>query len=70
MGLFQDGTPGHSCVICEHWGGPIADGTHALCVRDKDRPYVQARRATGCVYWVKAIGLDDEAPARVRRWDD
>jgi hypothetical protein len=51
------GTP-KPCVGCEHWGGDLADGSVCKCLRD--RVQIQANPDAGCVYWVRAIGADDE----------
>lgn len=66
MGLLQRNGDDHHCMWCEHYGGPIAGGSHAECVREK-YPAVQAQPETGCVFWVRAIGSDDESgPARAQ----
>lgn len=59
MGLFTDSTTDRPCKFCEHWGGDIADGAHALCLHGGHRQ-VQALLERGCVYWVRATGSDDE----------
>lgn len=61
MGLFTEPTEGHACVLCEHFGGDIADGLHALCLYG-DRKQVQAQPERGCVHWIRCIGADDEGP--------
>lgn len=61
MGLFTDSTTDRPCLNCEHWAGDIADGAHALCVRGDGRQ-VQAQPDRGCVFWIRAIGADDELP--------
>jgi hypothetical protein len=58
MGLFTD-TADHPCRLCEHWGGEVAGGAHALCVLG-GRRYVQAMPERGCVHWLRCIGADDE----------
>lgn len=63
MGLFQNDEPEHSCFWCEHYGGPVADYSHAVCVRDA-RPLVQAVPRSGCALWVRATGIDDDARPR------
>lgn len=59
MGLFNAPTTDRPCLYCEHWGGDVASGSHALCVRGDGRQ-VQANPARGCVFWVRATGSDDE----------
>ncbi|SDR46940.1 hypothetical protein SAMN05445850_4486 [Paraburkholderia tuberum] len=59
MGLTNPYGTARPCRGCEHWGGEIADGQHALCLRD-GRRQVQAQPESGCVHWVRAIGSDDE----------
>jgi hypothetical protein len=46
------------CLWCEHFGGYIAEGLHARCVRDGLQ--IQADPALGCSHWVRATGNDDE----------
>lgn len=49
------------CRGCEHWGGDVPNTLHAsVCLRD-GRTQVQANREHGCVFWLRAIGVDDEA---------
>jgi hypothetical protein len=59
MGLFQTDDKLRHCRRCEHWGDDVAGGSHALCLREDGRR-VQANPEQGCVYWVRAIGVDDE----------
>jgi hypothetical protein len=59
MGLFDTSDMDRPCRQCEHWGGDIAEGSHALCLRGPGRQ-VQAQPDRGCVYWVRCIGADDE----------
>jgi hypothetical protein len=55
------GTP-RPCRGCEHWGGDVPGTLHARCVHDGLQIHADAAR--GCVFWVRAIGSDDEpAPA-------
>lgn len=60
MGLFQDASTDRPCRECEHWGGDVADGLHAKCLRGREQ--IQANPERGCVYWIRAIGGDDDAP--------
>lgn len=50
------------CLGCEHWGGPVAGGAHCKCLRGPVQ--IQAQPERGCVYWVRAVGADDESPSR------
>jgi hypothetical protein len=59
MGMFDRNDAEHPCWRCEHWGGDIADGSHALCLHGAGRQ-VQAQPERGCVFWVRATGSDDE----------
>jgi len=59
MALFQREAGLHHCRKCEHWGGPVANGNHALCVRG-DTQQVKALPENGCAFWVRAIGADDD----------
>lgn len=60
MGLFNNSSADHPCRFCEHWGGDVAGGSHALCVRG-DAQQVQASPERGCVFWVRATGADDDS---------
>lgn len=60
MGLFNETDTDRPCLWCEHFGGFVANGSHALCVHEGGRQ-VQANPARGCVFWVRAIGSDDES---------
>lgn len=51
------------CLGCEHFGGFVADGACVKCVRGP--VLIQADPARGCVYWVRAIGADDEPDAKL-----
>lgn len=66
MGLFQDGSEGRECRFCEHWGGDIPNTASAVCTRK--RRSVNAIAKTGCVFWVRATGSDDDAPDERRPW--
>lgn len=46
------------CRGCEHWGGDIAGTPSANCQRNGCQPPTSAE--SGCVLWVRAIGLDDD----------
>ena len=59
MGLFNEDRADHQCWRCEHWGGDVAGGSHALCLYG-DRKQVQAQPERGCALWVRATGADDE----------
>jgi hypothetical protein len=47
------------CRGCEHWAGDVP-GTTDACYCLYDRLQVQANKRQGCVFWVRAIGADDE----------
>jgi hypothetical protein len=67
MGLFNTSDSDRPCRGCERWGGDVAGGMHALCL-EGGRKYVQALPARGCVYWLRAVGADDEdLPDRTRQ---
>ncbi|ADG20418.1 hypothetical protein BC1002_6577 [Paraburkholderia atlantica] len=57
---YPDAATDRPCRFCEHWGGDIAGGSHALCVRG-GAWQVQANPERGCVYWIRAVGTDDDA---------
>lgn len=59
MGLFQMEEGAHHCRKCEHWGGAVANGRHALCVRGGGSQ-ATAMPESGCAFWATAIGADDE----------
>lgn len=61
-------TPGQrACIRCAHFGGWAAyfvagvqiDGALADCRRDSVR-FVHPAPNTGCVFWMREIGADDE----------
>lgn len=60
----------HPCRKCEHWAEDIAGTSHAVCLRG-DRVQVQANGEYGCVFWVRAIGADDDSSrgGDNRRWE-
>jgi hypothetical protein len=45
----------HSCYTCHHFGERL--GHHAWCETYR---YVNAEPETGCVYWEREPGADDE----------
>jgi hypothetical protein len=59
------------CWWCRYWGGAYA-GAHSLCNRPGN-PKVQATPATGCAFYEREAGADDEPgwsplrPAKCRR---
>lgn len=57
--MFNPYSPAKPCLHCEHWGGWTAGGSHVKCVRD--RVQIQANPDQGCVFWVRAVGADDES---------
>lgn len=59
MGLFDTPEADRHCLLCEHYGGGVAGGSHILCMYG-DRKQVQAQPERGCVYWVRCIGADNE----------
>lgn len=67
MPNFHPPETGRDCAGCEHFAGDIPDTFHAYCVRG-DTIQVQTFRERGCVHWVRAIGIDDDAPAPKRGW--
>jgi hypothetical protein len=67
MGLFEREGNANSCRKCEHWGGDIAAGHHAYCVRG-DRLQVTARAEFGCAFWVRATGADDGELKKTSQW--
>lgn len=46
------------CRGCEHWGGDIPGTPRANCQRDGGQSSTSAE--SGCVFWVRAIGSDDD----------
>jgi hypothetical protein len=56
---FQDRDSNRSCRLCEHWAGDVENTVHAICMRG-DELRLQTFGRTGCVFWVRAIGADDE----------
>jgi len=47
------------CWHCEHFAGFVASGAHAACVLAGSRR-IQATPATGCAFWMRVPGVDDE----------
>ena len=47
------------CWHCTSFGGMLYGGTAARCDRPGGTP-VQAGPATGCAFWVREVGADDE----------
>lgn len=47
------------CWHCEHFSGFVAGGAHAACELT-GRRRVQATPATGCAFWMRVPGVDDE----------
>ncbi|SEI43038.1 hypothetical protein SAMN05192539_1001346 [Paraburkholderia diazotrophica] len=66
MGLRDPYGTKHPCRECEHWDGDMPGTSHAYCVRN-NRVQVQANGEYGCVFWVRAIGADDESGASNHR---
>lgn len=63
MALFQSELGSHHCQRCEHWGGEVANGNHAVCVRGGGTQ-VTAMPENGCAFWTRAIGADDAEPQK------
>jgi len=63
---FQDRNHDRPCWRCEHWAGDIEDTVHAVCMRGGELR-VQTFGATGCVFWVRAIGTDNEDSVELAR---
>ncbi|MFM0135120.1 hypothetical protein [Caballeronia grimmiae] len=61
MALFQREAGLHHCRKCEHWGGDVANGNHALCVHG-GRKLVKALPESACALAVRATGSDDDQP--------
>lgn len=59
MGLFQDPVSGHSCWTCEHWEVEHPHPHSATCLRD--RICLRSLPESGCAFWTRATGHDDEA---------
>lgn len=52
-----------ACRGCEHWGGDVPGTASDYCTRAGSNP-VQWNTASGGVFWVRAVGADDEGPTR------
>lgn len=46
------------CWHCQYWGGWVAE-IHCRCTRPNGVP-IMATPATGCAFWVREPGADDE----------
>jgi hypothetical protein len=51
--------PDHSCWTCEHWSGFVSGSTDTAVCSYPGEVRVRAGATYGCVYWVRAVGLDD-----------
>lgn len=68
MGLFQDPLDGKSCWMCEHWQVEHPRPSTVTCVR-KRSPSATPLPNTGCAFYVRATGSDDETDnAKPRAW--
>lgn len=47
------------CWHCTSFAGMLYSGTAARCAKADATP-VQAQPATGCAFWVREVGADDE----------
>lgn len=56
------GVPPTPCRYCVPFGGLLYGGSAARCDRAGGSP-VQASPATGCAFYVREVGSDDDAPA-------
>ena len=58
--------PPRPCWHCVHFAGMLYVGTAARCAKPGAVP-VAAQPATGCAYWMREAGADDEPepPAQV-----
>lgn len=57
------GKPGHSCQTCEYWSGEITPAGCAVCWHHYPQQTVTPFPERGCVFWLRAIGSDDEEAA-------
>jgi hypothetical protein len=57
------------CWHCVSFGAMVYGGSAAWCSRPGVAP-VQAQPATGCAFWVREVGADDEPgpPAPLPTW--
>lgn len=47
------------CWTCEHWSGYIAGGDRTAVCFQPGAEHVRATAIRGCVFWVRAVGLDE-----------
>lgn len=52
--------PGKSCQTCEYWSGEITEAGCAVCWHRYPQQMVKPFPKKGCVFWLRAIGSDDE----------
>lgn len=55
------------CWTCTHWHGKTTGGVHAICEKDAPRLLVMGDALSGCVYWEREVGADDEVPPACAR---
>ncbi len=53
-------TSPQACWHCTHFQALVYRGTAARCPR-AGRPSIQAAPTSGCVFWEREVGADDEA---------
>lgn len=51
------------CWVCTHWKGETSGDHRALVCRRDEQPIVLGTPDTGCVYWEREPGTDDEFPS-------
>lgn len=53
------------CTACRHFGGLVARGYSAICLRDPGG-HLRCGQALGCCHWEREPGSDDEVLPEVR----
>jgi hypothetical protein len=59
MNYWPESNDIHPCWHCRSFAGLVSEGTHADCVLTGKRR-VQASAKTGCVFFERVPGVDDE----------
>lgn len=57
--------PFRSCFTCEHYGKALDAGRTVWCVKP-GWEHARAQPESGCAFWSREPGTDDDIPARIR----
>lgn len=54
------------CTACRHFGGLVARGYSAICLRDGPAGFLRSGQINGCCRWEREPGSDDEVLPEVQ----